>query len=115
MAEPTSPRKPFAPEVRARALRLVLKHQTAYATPPASIDSVAAKIGCPVEALRTGVRRAQRDTGRRPWPTTGERARREAFESEMRERQRPNDISHQGAPPERAGVDGDVARASAAG
>jgi transposase len=89
----TKPRsKPFAPEVRERAVRLVLEHQGEYETQWAAIRSIAGKIGCSAEALRTWVRRAERDAGRRPGLTTDERERLKALERENRELKRANEI-----------------------
>jgi transposase-like protein len=45
--------KVFAPEVRERAVRLVLEHQAEYETQRAASRSVAEKIGGSAEALRT--------------------------------------------------------------
>jgi transposase len=90
MTKPKS--KPFAPEVRERAVRLVLEHQGEYETQWAAIRSIAEKIGCSAEALRTWVRRAERDTGRRPGLTTDEQARLKALEREVRELRRANEI-----------------------
>ena len=84
--------KPFAPEVRERAVRLVLEHQAEYETQWAAIRSIAEKIGCSAEALRTWVRRAERDTGQRPGLTTDERARLAALERENKELKRANEI-----------------------
>ena len=90
MTKPKS--KPFAPEVRERAVRLVLEHQGQYETQWAAIRSIAEKIGCSAEALRTWVRRAERDAGRRPGLTTDEQARLKALEREVRELRRANEI-----------------------
>ena len=84
--------KPFAPEVRERAVRLVLEHQAEYETQWAAIRSIAEKIGCSAEALRTWVRRAERDAGQRPGLTTDERARLAALERENKELRRANEI-----------------------
>ena len=42
----------FSPEVRERAVKLVLEHQCGYESQWAPIGSVAAKIGCTAETLR---------------------------------------------------------------
>src|SRR5215210_7158763 len=92
-AKPSKPApKPFAPEVRARAVRLVLEHQAESETQWAAIKSIAEKIGCSAEALRTWVRRAERDAGRRPGLTTDERERLKTLERENRELKRANEI-----------------------
>lgn len=57
--------QPFSPEVRERAVRLILEHQAAYETQWVAIQSVAEKIGCSAEALRTWVRHTERDAGPR--------------------------------------------------
>jgi len=84
--------KPFSPEVRERAVRLVREHQGEYPTQWAAITSIAGKIGCSAETLRGWVRRAERDTGQRPGVTTDERERLKALEREVRELRRANEI-----------------------
>jgi transposase-like protein len=56
----------YSPEVRARAVRMVLDHQGDYPSQWAAMTSIAAKIGCTPETLRKWVRRAERDCGARP-------------------------------------------------
>lgn len=85
-------RKPFAPEVRERAVRLVREQQGEYPTQWAAIQAIASKIGCSAEALRTWVRRAETDAGERPGLTTDERERLKALERENRELKRANEI-----------------------
>ena len=85
-------RKPFAPEVRERAVRLVRDQQGEHPTQWATIQAIAPKIGCSAEALRTWVRRAERDAGERPGLTTDERERLKVLERENRELKRANEI-----------------------
>ncbi len=62
--------KTYAPEVRARAVRMVMDHAGDYASQSAAIRSVAEKFGCSGGTLRNGVRQAERDQGRREGMTS---------------------------------------------
>ena len=53
----------FSPEVRQRAVRMVLESQDEYDSQWAAICSIAPKIGCTPETLRVWVRQHERDTG----------------------------------------------------
>jgi transposase len=75
---------PFSPEVRERAVRMVLEHQGEHGSQHAAIRSIAAKIGCSSETLRNWVRQAERDQGVRAGPTTDERERKGAGAGEPR-------------------------------
>ena len=82
----------FSPEVRERAVRLVLEHQSEYRNQSEAIRAVADKIGCNPETLRGWIRQAERDAGHRPGLTTDERARLTTLERENRELRRANEI-----------------------
>ena len=90
MTKQTSAR--YSPEVRARAVRMVLEHRGDYASQWAAIGSIASKIGCTGETLRKWVRQAERDQGLRDGATTEERARLKALEREVRELRQANEI-----------------------
>ncbi|WP_425512606.1 transposase [Xanthomonas arboricola] len=82
----------YSPEVRERAVRMVLEHQDTHSSQWAAIESIAGKIGCTAQTLRNWVRRAERDQGLRPGLTTDERMRMKALEREVRELQQANEI-----------------------
>ncbi|WP_210244275.1 IS3 family transposase [Methylosinus sporium] len=81
----------FSPEIRERAVRMVLEHRGDHASQWAAIASIAAKIGCTGETLRNWVRQAERDSGARPGATTDERERIKALERENRELRQANE------------------------
>ena len=84
--------KKHSPEVRERAVRLVLEHQSEYESQWAAIGSIAEKIGCTSETLRKWVRQAERDQGRKPGLTGDERERLKTLERENKELRRANEI-----------------------
>ncbi|MBG0906565.1 IS3 family transposase [Escherichia coli] len=86
----------FSPEVRQRAVRMVLESQGEYDSQWATICSIAPKIGCTPETLRVWVRQHERDTGGGDGGlTTAERQRLKELERENRELRRSNDILRQ--------------------
>ena len=91
MSKPkTRPR--YSPEVRERAVRMVLEHQGDYSSRWAAIESVAAKIGCAAQTLDQWIKQAERDNGARAGLTTDERAKLKALERENRELRQANEI-----------------------
>ena len=90
MTKKTSNR--FSPEVRQRAVRMVLDGGGDHASQRAAIGSIAAKFGCTAETLRKWLRQAERDAGGRPGATAEERERIGALEREVRELRQANEI-----------------------
>ena len=82
----------YSPEVRERAVRMVLEQQTEHSSQWAAIQSIASKIGCTNETLRRWVRQAERDQGLRSGMTSDDRERLKKLERENRELKRANEI-----------------------
>ena len=82
----------FSPEVRERAVRMVLEHGGDHTSQWAAMSSIASKIGCTGETLRKWVRQAERDHGKRPGLTSDERERMKTLERENRELRQANEI-----------------------
>ena len=91
----------YSPEVRERAVRMVLEHEHEHehSSQWSAIVSIATKIGCTPETLRQWVRRTEVDTGRRGGMTSNERARIKELELELeiRELRRANEILRKAA------------------
>jgi transposase len=82
----------FSNEVRERSVRLVLETESAHSSRWAAIASVASKIGCSPETLRSWLLQAERDQGKRAGVTTNERERLKQLEKENFELRRANEI-----------------------
>ena len=82
----------FSPEVRERAVRMVLDHAGDYPSQWAAIVSIAAKIGCTAQTLSNWVRQAERDQGKRAGLTTDDRERLQQREREVKELRQANEI-----------------------
>ena len=84
--------KRYSPEVRARAVRMVLEHQGSYSSQSEAISAIAPKIGCHRDTLRLWVQQEEVDTGTKAGMTSEERARIKQLEREVRELRQANEI-----------------------
>ena len=80
------------PEVRERAVRLVLDQPGEHDSQWGAIVSVSTKMGCVSETISKRVRRVERDLGQRAGLTSSEREQLKALERENRELRRANEI-----------------------
>jgi transposase-like protein len=90
MTSPTTNK--FSPEVRDRAVRMVLDHGGEHPSRWAAISSIAGKIGCSPHTLLEWVKKADRDSGRSPGVSSDVAAKLKALERENRELRQANEI-----------------------
>src|SRR5664280_1663585 len=80
----------YSPELRERAVRMVLDRREDYKSEWAALTAISKLLGMSPETLRTWVRRIQVDQGARPGLTTDERAQLKALEREVKDLRRTN-------------------------
>ena len=82
----------FSPEVRERAVRLVLDCEGQHPSRWQAVVSIAAKIGCTPQTLREWVKKAEVDSGRRVGVPSEMAEKMKALERENRELRQANEI-----------------------
>jgi transposase len=93
MAELKHPsQKRYPPELRERAVRLVLETMDQTGTRQGAVGRIARQVGIGVETLREWIKRAEVDGGRRPGVPTEQQRRLAELERENRELRRANEI-----------------------
>ena len=78
----------YSPEVRERAVRLAFEQQKEHGSRWPALKSIASKIGCTAETLRTWVRRAETDQGIRGGMSTSDWEQLDLIAKELNERPR---------------------------
>lgn len=84
--------KKIDPELRARAVRLVIEHQQEYPTMTAACVAVAKQLGVGKESVRRWVAQAQIDAGQRPGRTSEEHAEIKRLKAKVRQLEEDNEI-----------------------
>lgn len=87
-----NPAKKFSPEVRARAVRLLLEHEADHPSRWTAMVSIAEKIGCSAHTLNEWVKKAEVETGKRAGVPSETAERLKALEREVRELRQANEI-----------------------
>jgi transposase-like protein len=87
----------YSKEVRERAVRMVLTGEHDHSSRWATILSVASKIGCTPETLRSWVKKMEVDSGTKPGTTADQSQRTKELEREVRELKRANEILRKAA------------------
>jgi transposase len=85
-------KKQYSTEVKERAVRLVVEQQAELGSQWAAVVSVSEKLGCAAQTLHRWVVLAERDEGKRPGLSSGDRERLKELERENRELKRANEI-----------------------
>lgn len=82
----------FSPEVRIRAVRMVLDHESEHRSRWAAVTSIADKIGCVPQTLNEWIKKAEVDSGQRAGVSTDTAEKMKALERENRELRQANEI-----------------------
>ncbi|WP_089413561.1 IS3 family transposase [Sphingomonas sp. Sph1(2015)] len=82
----------FSPEVRERAVRMVLDHERDHPSRWAAVVSIAEKIGCAPQTLHEWLKRAEVDSGKRAGVPSEVTDKLKALERENRELRQSNEI-----------------------
>ena len=82
----------FSPEIRARAVRMLLEHESEHPSRWSAATSIAGKIGCSTHTLVDWVKKADVEAGRAPGIPSEIAEKLKALERENRELRQANEI-----------------------
>jgi len=82
----------YSPEVRERAVHMVLDNQGQHESRWSAILSISSKIGCAPQTLNEWVKKVEVDTGQRGGITTEMAEKMKALEREVKELKQANEI-----------------------
>jgi transposase len=82
----------FSPEVRERAVRMVMEHEREHPSRWTAVVSIVEKIGCSPQTLHEWVKKAEVDAGKRAGVPTGVAEKLKVLERENRELRQANEI-----------------------
>ena len=82
----------YSPEVKERAVRMVQEHKSEHSSEWSAIESIAGKIGCTAQTLRSWVKQHERDAGLGSGLSTNEQQRIKDLEREVKELRKTNEI-----------------------
>jgi len=92
MTKKRQPKNTFTPEIRDRAIRMVVEQQSKHNSQWAAIESIAGKFGCSPQTLHSWIKKRELDNTDPDSLGTAERERLKELEREVKELKTANEI-----------------------